>query len=425
MPAKKIVAFPQPSTQPSPTPRHKKRADGRYQTKAYYTDPLTGTRKEKVFYGTTFSEADRKKRAFLRELESGVSPDAFSITVAQYVDKWLALRAKKDEGRKTTRTFDTYKREVQRLVDALGAKQLRQVTQSDLYAILLSRQGMSKKAINSTYTALHQVFLSAIGDRLITFDPMAGLQKPEGTSGTHRALEDWEKSLLLTHWQGHRGGLMAIIMLFTGLRRGELCALDWQSVDFSSGQIHVTESLSFLGTSSVRGTTKTDAGVRTIPILPPLLPILQQFAQPSGPVCPGLDGSFMNESACISLWQSFVYYLEATLCGTQKCNVKKSNKKAIREHPEIYSEQNPKYTWKDLNIRMHDLRHTYCTMLYDAGVDPKTAQLLMGHSSIEITLRIYTHLSDSRRLSSLEKLSAFSTTWASVAPTTTSPAPNK
>ena len=61
--------------------------------------------------------------------------------------------------------------------------------------------------------------------------------------------------------------------------------------------------------------------------------------------------------------------------------------------------------WKYLpDIKMYDLRHTYCSMLYDADVDVKTAQYLMGHASLEMTLKIYTHLSEQKKQRSYDKL---------------------
>lgn len=409
MPVEKVIAF--PSQKAAPTPRHKKRADGRYRTKAYYQDPATGARKEKCFYGDTYSEADKKKREFLRQLESGISPDAFSITVSEYVDKWLALRKLKDKDRKTTATYDMHVRECARLKDALGKKQLRHVTQSDLAAIIHSRQGLSQSAIKKTFTVLHQVFLSAMGDRLITFDPMLGLDRPSGSSGTHRALEEWEKQMIFTHWQGHRAGFMAILMLFTGMRRGEVCALDWQDIDFSASVIHVRRALSFVSAKNTIGAPKTAAGIRDVPILPPLLSILQQRALPSGPVCPGLDGGPMLGNASDCAWKSFLNYLGEIRTGCPRGTVAQKNRKAIREQPDLYSAEKPKYTWQPVSIRTHDLRHTYCTMLYDAGVDVKTAQLLMGHASVDVTMQIYTHLSQQRKLSSLDRLTAFSSSW--------------
>lgn len=53
--------------------------------------------------------------------------------------------------------------------------------------------------------------------------------------------------------------------------------------------------------------------------------------------------------------------------------------------------------WEPVTIRAHDLRHSYCTMLYDSGVDLKTAMLWMGHADQTMTMQIYTHLTDTRR----------------------------
>ena len=55
----------------------------------------------------------------------------------------------------------------------------------------------------------------------------------------------------------------------------------------------------------------------------------------------------------------------------------------------------------------HDLRHTYATILYEAGVDVLTAQYLLGHASPETTMKIYTHLSEERKDKSIEKLNDF------------------
>ena len=63
--------------------------------------------------------------------------------------------------------------------------------------------------------------------------------------------------------------------------------------------------------------------------------------------------------------------------------------------------------WQSLSVSMYDLRHSYCSMLYDAGVDVKTAQYLMGHSDLEVTLKIYTHLSEQKKQHSYDTLHDF------------------
>ena len=333
--------------------------------------------------------------------------------MAQYVEKWLQLRALKDQDRKTGRNFEKHRREAARLVEAFGKRQLRSITQSDVASLLLARKGLSQGAINDTYTTFHQIFRAALGDRIIQYDPMADLEKPEGPSGSHRALEDWEKHLILNSWQAHRGGFYAISLLFTGMRRGEACALRWEDVDFDANVIRIHEALSFDKGKSVRGKTKTEAGERIIPILPPFRPILESFRQPSGPVFLSAHGKELNESSCRCLWESFRYYLAVKMCGIDKRYVEKENKKAMLKNPELYDLNHPKYEWRDIDIQMHDMRHTYCTMLFDAGVDVKTAQALMGHASINVTMRIYTHLSNTRKQVSLKRLIEFSSAWVS------------
>ena len=409
MPAPKIIQFPpQEKSSGGGKPRKKKRADGRYQVKAYYTDPATGQRKEKFFYGKTQSEAQAKKKEFQDLLATGADPHAMNITVAAYVQKWLALRALKDQGRKTTRTYDTYCREAQRLTDALGAKQLRQVTQSDLMALLLSRSGMSSSAINYTYNTLSQIFSAAVGDRLIYFNPMAGVSKPDGTSGTHRAIEPWERDLILSTWAEHRFGLAAMLMLYAGLRRSEAYALQWQDISFQDRIITVRASAAFDRSGlPVVGATKTEAGQRRIPIVPQLMDVLNHYKRSTGYVCLSAKGQPMTESASDRGWDSYLYFLGTVKCGCPRRWVDAKNKKAAEEHPDLYSGDHQKYTWEDVIIRTHDLRHSFCTMLYDAGVDVKTTQYLMGHASIEVTMKIYTHLSEQKNRSSIGKLLAY------------------
>ena len=88
------------------------------------------------------------------------------------------------------------------------------------------------------------------------------------------------------------------------------------------------------------------------------------------------------------LWESFMHYLNICAGGRDRS---RSNPKIVAMEP----------------FTAHQLRHTYATMLYDADVDPKSAQRLMGHSSLEMTLKIYTHLSQRKKADSIGKLNDF------------------
>ena len=85
----------------------------------------------------------------------------------------------------------------------------------------------------------------------------------------------------------------------------------------------------------------------------------------------------MSMSAWNNAWRSYLYALGVTKNGCKRYQAKNG--------------------WEEITIRAHDLRHSFCTMLYDAGVDLKSAMLWMGHADQQTTMSIYTHLTDQRR----------------------------
>ena len=97
----------------------------------------------------------------------------------------------------------------------------------------------------------------------------------------------------------------------------------------------------------------------------------------SGLLCTSADGEMMTESAWERAWESYLYTLGEVRNGCSKRWAKKP--------------------WQPVSIRPHDLRHSFCTMLYDSGVDLKTAMIWMGHADQTMTLKVYTHLTETRK----------------------------
>ena len=87
----------------------------------------------------------------------------------------------------------------------------------------------------------------------------------------------------------------------------------------------------------------------------------------------------MTQSAWERAWESYLYALGVKKNGCRKRWCEKGK------------------PWIPVSIRSHDLRHSYCSMLYDAGIDLKTAMRWMGHADQDMTMQIYTHLSEKRR----------------------------
>jgi integrase len=102
----------------------------------------------------------------------------------------------------------------------------------------------------------------------------------------------------------------------------------------------------------------------------------------------------MSKSAWSKKWRSFITALEVELNGCHKRWYGHTV-----EHKAILANGGALPPWKDVTIRSHDFRHSFCTMLYDAGVDIKTAMKWMGHSDEKMIMHVYAHLSEQKEFS--------------------------
>ena len=162
--------------------------------------------------------------------------------------------------------------------------------------------------------------------------------------------------------------MFVFLILYCGLRRGEALALTVNDIDMDNKKIYVNKNLIFKGNDSeIKLSPKTDAGIRSVPIVNNLTDILTEY------IADKHDCIFTMKSEKTMSKSSFRKFWERIMSKTK-----------------AYAER----TKKSLGdaATPHIFRHTYATSLYNAGIDVKTAQYLLGHSSIQVTLDIYTHL---------------------------------
>lgn len=173
----------------------------------------------------------------------------------------------------------------------------------------------------------------------------------------------------------------------TGVRRGELLALTWEDVDLEAATLTVNKSAWFDNNRVAVKEPKSKAGVRAVPIPQKIQLILtQQKEKAICPyVCPSTQGKIMTHVAYVNAWNSYLHFL----------NLKAGGRDRSRISPKVQAMK---------PFAAHQLRHTYATMLYDAGVDMKSAQKFLGHSDIQVTLKIYTHLSDEKEQVAVDAL---------------------
>ena len=151
------------------------------------------------------------------------------------------------------------------------------------------------------------------------------------------------------------------------------------------------------GKSSVKNATKTKSGIRCVNIPKKLADYLQEIPKTNLLVCPSAKGTLMSDSSWKRMWESYMMDL----------NLKYGNfSNFIGNTPT--SKFNPNGVPMVIEtFTAHNLRHTFATMLYFAGVDILTAKEQLGHSDIKTTLSIYTHLDNQFKEKSMNKLDEY------------------
>lgn len=264
-----------------------------------------------------------------------------------------------------------------------------------------SLNGYSQSYINKFTNTMRSIFRAAMTDGIIIRNPVEMVHPPKGETGGHRVLEQWERELICTTWQGHDFGLCAMVMLFAGLRRGEALYVDIdRDVDFVRKILTVRGGLSFTEGNRARiSPGKTKAAQRTIPLVDCLAEALKGH---HGLLCPNEQGGYMSHQFFRRKYDSYITYLETCLNGTSKRWYGKT-----REHKALLAKGKPLPPWREINIRCHDFRVTFCTMCYEANIPVKTLQVWMGHSDAGLIMSVYAKLTAEKEQSDYLRLNDF------------------
>ena len=369
-------------------------ADGRYRFKY-----VNSAGEEKYLYSwrlTMTDEAYRGRRCLsLREMEKKVQVDLFDhivpnggdYTVLELVEKYVAT---KTGVRRTTKTgYGTVMNILKE--DPFGKRRIDTVRISDAKCWLIKLQkvdGRGYSSIHSIRGVLRPAFQLAVDDDLIRKNPF-GFQLVEvvvNDSVTREALtNDQERRFLKfvkddPHYSRYYDGIY--ILFKTGMRVSEFCGLTLSDLDFKLHKINIDHQLQKKGSTGYYiEKTKTGSGTRVIPMTEDVEACFKRMIAGRKPpkVEPVIDGysGFLSfdKDGSVRYSLHWEHYFSAI----------------TKKHKKIFKAQMPVVT-------PHVCRHTYCSAMARAGMNPKTLQYLMGHSDISVTLNTYAHVnfSDAR-----------------------------
>lgn len=351
----------------------KKREDGLYHKNLVVGKKKDGSYIRKSIYAKTKHELNMKITEVTQQLNEGIMVWENGITFSELADIWFEQYNPMATEKWKYRTKSLLKCH---LIPTIGDIKIKDLKQIHLQTIISNRakEGYATSTMKKIKQTAECIMRVAINSDLLTKNPFSNVKIPVVEPMERRALSPEEIALVTDHWQGNLFGIGAMIMLYAGLRIGELLALDWKTdVDLDNKIIHVTKTRDLLKNHVSIKEPKTKAGFRDVPIPDILYNALLLVRQEKGLVCPDTKGRLMSGAAQKSAWNTFMNHL----------NVAAGGRTAQNKRPQIQVIE---------RFTPHMLRHTYATMLFDAGVDVKSAQKFLGHADIEVTLAIYTHL---------------------------------
>lgn len=341
------------------------------------------------------------------EVKHGIKGKGDHLILDAWFDVWLNTHKKKSIKESTRSRYDyCYKNYIQK---KLGKRKL-----ADFKPILLERlfQDMadndySTKTIRDIYNILSAVFKYAVHNRLITYNPCDGVELPKTKKKPIRVLSVEEQSDVLRYAKGRLYENLIITALGTGMRAGELLGLTDADLNFRKREITINKTLVHIKDLSTGKyvfkyqTPKTESGKRVIPMQESVYKALRkqrtqkkemQIASDAWEPLKGFENlvfvSKNGKPVSAHAFQSALNWIVNAINKDRQKQAEKGKKDFVpMEH-----------------IYPHVLRHTFATRCFEAGIEAKTVQKYLGHSSVAITLDIYTHVTNDKARIEMDKL---------------------
>ncbi len=375
-----------------------KKPKKRYRTKIIIGYDESGLPLRKWAGGYTKKARDEHAEKIRREHTMPVSEIDRDTLVFVYIQKYYDIYRKSESGESQRANIASAINN--HILPYIGDKQIQAVSAMDLQVIANNLKGYGKTIIGDISSILTSTFSHAYANGAIDRDPSVGLVFPKpAPPDEKRALTDAETRAVLDLCTTYKYGLLVLMYYYLGLRRGEGLGGMGEDIDRRRAEYHVERDIDFI-VNGVGG-LKSEAARRILPIPNELMEIFNRIPILRGTyIVQAPKGGFLPKSTYDRMWDEFRVELlkgcpsiEAKEIGSyRRANQDAENRLAKREKrkPEIVP---PVY---GSILTAHYLRHNYASILYDAGVDVLTAQKLLGHADPVTTLRIYTHLKESR-----------------------------
>jgi len=353
-------------------------------------DPASGRRRQARRSGfATKKEAEAALRSLATAADSGTAVGRNRVTVSNYLAEWLeTIRPRIRET-----TWVSYEMAANRISRQVGAVPLQALTPlqiESLYATLLASGGaggrsLAPKTVRNCHIVLRRALADAERLGLVSRNPAAAARAVAAPRVEQQTWSSAEIQSFFEALAGERLSMAFVLLATTGMRRGEVLGLRWEDVDFDGRALSIVQTLTTVRGEMHIGPPKTGKSRRRVSIDNITFDALKAHRK----------AQREERIAAADVW-------------TNNGDLVFTDELSGPVHPNRFSQSFDRIvSAAELpRIRLHDLRHSYAALALKAGVHPKIVSERLGHSTIAITLDLYSHVAQGLDADAAELIAA-------------------
>lgn len=287
-----------------------------------------------------------------------------NVKIKDFTEKWLNLNSTGKE----ISTINEYRFLIDSyIIPKFGTRKIKDIKIYDIKELMKEMESIPTTA-KKVLQLIKRILNDAVDNDIIVKNVAQNIKPPKIIKGEKIPLTLEEDKLLLN--SNSKYSIFFILMRYTGMRREEIVPLTINDVDFTTNEIIINKAVTFIHNQPVLKTTK-NTKTRRVPILNIINDLVTNL----------VENAKQNNRELLFVKES---------------DSKMLTESAIKRHLESFLYTINKANNTNFKFTCHQLRHSYCTMLYYADVKIKKTQELMGHSSADMVYDIYTHLDEKR-----------------------------
>lgn len=381
-----------------------KKKDGTtvYKAQVYLgINPATGKPKYTTITGDAYKQVEDEISKTAADRVDKKTVKNSNITFQMAYQEWFAVH-KKTVKPSTVETVESKVKTVLPYLAHYKVKKITPVICQNMLTDLIENKGYKRSSVSNYRLYCNMIFHYCIKNDYLSKNPMQYVQVPKTMNDFLYSEDDeqkkrkyWLKSEVLEFLQLAEKELkffdyvMFRILLFSGMRKGELHALHWNDIDFVTGEVRIAKTLVNINKEDILQKPKSKASNRSII----------------------LDGKTLD---LLNQWKQFI----------REEYIAFGNRKLWDNNPPVFSEPSGKYfTLSHLNnvmnynfyihhpdfykITIHQMRHTHASLLFESGASLKDVQAKLGHEEIQTTMNIYTHVTETKSKKTVDDFAKF------------------